>query len=336
LPAIEEPAPPKVRRYKVDDATYEALGEILVDNPNGILSFRDELVSLLKHLDREENVTAKGFYLSAWGGKGDYTFDRIGRGHKRIEGACMSLLGSTQPGKIAEYIRRAVSDGGNDGMIQRFGLLVWPDRVAEWKEIDRSVDAGARETAERTFRRLNEFAGYTDLTGDPFAEAPRLRFDAAAQTRFSVWHAELQKMIRGDLSPCLKEHFSKYAGLVASLALINHMADGGRDAVGEDALTRAISFARYLETHARRAYGAGPQSEIAVAKSLLNRIRKGDLSDGFAARDVYRRQWSNLSDRGRVSAALELLADYDWLAINRRPTGGRVSITFSINPAVRP
>ena len=35
------------RRYIVIDATYEALGAILADNPNGVLAFRDELVSLL-------------------------------------------------------------------------------------------------------------------------------------------------------------------------------------------------------------------------------------------------------------------------------------------------
>ena len=33
------------RRYIVTDATYESLGAILADNPNGVLAFRDELVS---------------------------------------------------------------------------------------------------------------------------------------------------------------------------------------------------------------------------------------------------------------------------------------------------
>src|SRR5262249_27130129 len=42
---VTAPPAPKKRRYKVDDATYEALGEILIDNPNGVLSYRDELVT---------------------------------------------------------------------------------------------------------------------------------------------------------------------------------------------------------------------------------------------------------------------------------------------------
>ena len=96
-----------------------------------MLAFRDEIVSLLKTLDREEYAAARGFYLAAWNGTEGYTFDRIIRGTQHIEAACVSMLGSSQPGKIAEYIRRAVDGGeGDDGMIQRFGLLVWPDQNA--------------------------------------------------------------------------------------------------------------------------------------------------------------------------------------------------------------
>ena len=43
-----EPTDPVERRYITNDTTYEKLGEILAQNPNGILAHRDELVSLLK------------------------------------------------------------------------------------------------------------------------------------------------------------------------------------------------------------------------------------------------------------------------------------------------
>ena len=149
---IDEPEEPKAKRFLVNDTSYEALGEILADNPNGVLAHRDELVSLLKTLDREEYAAARGFFLSAWNGTGGYTFDRIVRGRKHIDAACLSLIGGTQPGRIAEYMRRAVSGGaGDDGLIQRFGLLVWPDQSPEWKEVDRFPDSEARRTAWATF-----------------------------------------------------------------------------------------------------------------------------------------------------------------------------------------
>src|SRR4029078_4527938 len=149
---IAEPQAPIERRYITNDTTYEKLGEILAQNPNGVLAHRDELVSLLKTLDREEYAAARGFFLTAWGGKERYTFDRIGRGRVHIEGACLSMIGSTQPGRLAEYVRRAVSGGsGDDGLIQRFGLFVWPDQSPEWKDVDCYPDTAARNAAWETF-----------------------------------------------------------------------------------------------------------------------------------------------------------------------------------------
>jgi len=48
----------------------------------------------------------------------------------------------------AEYVRRAVSGGaGDDGLIQRFGFLVWPDEPPTWKNVDRYPLTAAREAA---------------------------------------------------------------------------------------------------------------------------------------------------------------------------------------------
>ena len=73
----DEPKRPTAIRFCTNDSSYEALGELLRDNPNGLLVERDELVSLLKHLDREEQVVARGFLLSGWSGTQSYSFDRI-------------------------------------------------------------------------------------------------------------------------------------------------------------------------------------------------------------------------------------------------------------------
>jgi Protein of unknown function (DUF3987) len=128
----DEPREPTNIRYRTNDSSYESLGELLISNPSGILVERDELISLLKHLDRDDQINARGFYLSAWSGTQPYTFDRIIRGHRHIEAVCISVLGNTQPARIAEYVRRANLDGaGGDGLIQRFGLLVWPDAPPE-------------------------------------------------------------------------------------------------------------------------------------------------------------------------------------------------------------
>ena len=333
--AIDNIEEPKARRYVVNDATYEALGIILADNPNGTLAFRDELVSLLKTLDREEHVAARGFFLTAWNGTSGYTFDRIIRGKTHIEAACLSLLGSTQPGRLAEYMRGALSGGaGDDGMVQRFSLLVWPDQSPIWENTDRYPASEPRAAAWDTFRRLDELT--TEAIGaatDEFASTPYLRFNETAQGVFNEWRQELETRLRSDdLIPALESHLAKYRKLVPALALINHLTDGAMGAISETAILQALAFADYLETHARRAYGAGPEVATASAKAIVARIRKGDLKDGFTARDIYRNHWADLSDRNRTQAGLDLLEDFDWLRGKRLETGGRASVAYRVNP----
>jgi hypothetical protein len=336
---IEEPTPPKARRFIINDCTYEALGEILADNPTGVLASRDELISLLKTLDREDHAAARGFFLTAWNGTSGYTFDRIIRGRTYIEAACVSLLGSTQPGRIAEYMRRAVIGGAlDDGLIQRFGLLVWPDQSPEWKNVDRYPDSNARQLVWNTFQRLSELApASVGAEIDQFETIPFLRFDANAHGFFSEWRENLEHRLRSaGLHPAMESHLAKYRKLVPALALINHLTDSGIGPVNDEAVLRAIAFSEYLETHARRAYAAGSEAEAVAAKAILNRIRKGNLSDGFSARDICQRDWSNLTDRDQIQAGLDLLADYDWIAADRIDTGGRPKTVYRINPRAMP
>jgi putative DNA primase/helicase len=162
---------------------------------------------------------------------------------------------------------------------------------------------------------------------------PFLRFDDDAHGLFQDWRRGLEIRLRdGELSPALESHLAKYRGLVPSLALINHLADGGTGPVAHLSTARALAFAEYLETHARRAYGAGSEAETAAAKAILSRIRKGNLSDGFTARDVHQRGWVHLTEREQVQAGLDLLADLDWLAPLKIQTSGRPRTIYNINP----
>jgi len=55
----------------------------------------------------------------------------------------------------AEYVRRANYGGaGGDGLIQRFGLLVWPDAPADWTNVDEYPNRAAREKAWAVWERM--------------------------------------------------------------------------------------------------------------------------------------------------------------------------------------
>jgi putative DNA primase/helicase len=338
LPDFPEPEKPKLRRYLVTDATYESIGEIAADNPFGFLVHRDEIIALLKTLDREEYIAARGFFLTSWNGTHSYVFDRIGRGHIRIENACLSLLGSTQPARIAEYVRRALSGEGDDGLLQRFSLMVWPDHSADWKRADRYPDSEARAAAWFAFEMADKMsAEAAGARKDDFQKIPYLRFNDEAQEAFDSWHETLEKRVRsGEMHPALESHLAKYRTLVPAFALVSALADGVTGAVDLPALERAFRIARYLESHARRIYASGKEAETSTAKAILAKVRAGTLKDGFTCRDIHQRDWSNLSDPNQVQAGLNLLVDCDYLADQWAKRPGRPKVTYLVNPRVRP
>src|SRR6476646_6676653 len=133
---VEEPTEPMRQRYLVCDCTVEKLGILLNQNPNGFTAFRDELSGLLEHLDREGQEGARAFYLESWDGTGRFTYDRIGRGTLDIESTTVSVMGGSQPGKFWSYLQSAIRGGaGDDGLSQRFQLLVYPDVSKDWRNV---------------------------------------------------------------------------------------------------------------------------------------------------------------------------------------------------------
>ena len=103
LPDLIEPEAPTARRYVVNDTSYEALGEILADNPNGVLAFRDELSPSSRGSTARNRQRRAGF-SSRLGTERKLHFRPHSPGKTHIEAACLSLLGSTQPGRLAEYV----------------------------------------------------------------------------------------------------------------------------------------------------------------------------------------------------------------------------------------
>jgi putative DNA primase/helicase len=327
---------PSLRRYKVTDATVEALGEILIENPWGVLAYRDELNGLLRSLDKEGQEGARSFYLQGYDGNQGYTFDRILRGRNlHIPAVCIAVLGSMQPGRLQAYIHDAVTGGaGDDGLLQRFGLLVWPDIDGGWVNVDRFPNTPARRLAFEAFERLDALPPGTDPeTGEP---APAVyRFEGDAQAEFDVWREEFEVMLRsGERHPALESHLAKYRKLVPALALVCAVADG-ESVVSVISLRRALAWVEYLASHAARAYGAGTRPATEGARALLDKMRGGRVADGFAARDVYLKGWTHLNTPESVHAAAQVLCDLHHLRKieRRRPEGGRPSTTYRINPA---
>lgn len=335
----DDPPAPARRRYVSQDATVEKLGELLRDNPRGILIYRDELVGWLKSLDQEGREGARAFFLEAWNGAGSFTFDRIGRGTVDIEACCVSLIGAIQPGPLADYFARAVTGGAqDDGLLQRLQLAVWPDPNKTWVNVDRWPDTQARQAARAVFARLDALdPAAIGAKRDADDDIAWLRFTPAAQTEFDGWRADLEGRLREeDMHPAIESHLAKYRSLVPSLALIDHLTDdapGG--AVDVPALRRALRWATYLESHARRVYAPTLSAELFAAIELAKRLPA--LPNPFTARDVYRNHWRGLDAEG-VKRAIQVLLDFHHLReeeVEEERNFGRPTIRYEIHPLLR-
>jgi putative DNA primase/helicase len=341
LEPTDAPAEPTARRYVVNDATVEKLGELLQQNEWGTLSYRDELYGLLTSLDKQGQEGSRSFYLTSYDGNQGYTFDRIMRGTVHIPRVCLAMIGGIQPGRIQEYVRGAVAGGGaDDGLLQRFGLTVWPDVVGDFVHVDQWPDTPARQTAWAVFERLAELQPASDT--DPVI----WRFTPEAQAIFVEWLVPFEIELRDEtMHPAMVSHLAKYRKLIPALALVFALIDtpDNGNQIGEDELIRALAWGEYLRTHANRLYAAAVMPETTDAATLLSKIRGGRLTDGdgvildnFTPRLIAVKGWAGLGTPDAVRKAAELLADYGWLVRDTVPTGaagGRPSDRYAINPA---
>jgi hypothetical protein len=281
LVAMEEPEPPVRKRFKTNDSTIEKLGELLNENPRGILLFRDELIGLLCSWDREDRKQDRAFYLEAWNGFGNFTFDRIVRGTVDVRNCCISILGGIQPSKLMGYLQQASDDIANDGMVQRFQVLVYPDEPKQWELIDKWPDSEAKNNALEVIKKLSDMdflAVGAELPGSE--KIPFFRFSPDGQAVFNDWLTELEAKLRLDDMPIIIEHLAKYRSLMPSLALIFHLiniADGKSGGpVTKEAAVMAAAWCEFLESHARRIYtivgdiGQRAAAELAAVVGLLH------------------------------------------------------------------
>jgi hypothetical protein len=339
--ALQQPLPPVRKRYLTNDTTIQKASEIMSKNPRGIAIMRDELIGFLVILDKEERQEDRAFHLEAWNGYVGNTTDRIGRGTIDTPQLCTTVFGGIQPSKLYVYLALAKNNICNDGLLQRFQLLVAPDDP-RGGVIDKYPN---REAANAVFAVIEKLAAmdFAACGGetDEFTKTPYFHFTEDAQRFFTSWLVNHQKRLRDKSEePIMVEHLSKFRSLMPSLALIFHLIETANGVEGWSVpihcAQQAATWCKYLETHARRIYGLARSTSIQSARQLLKKIAAGALKDGFNARDVYACNWGLLDSRESAMAAINELIDTGWLRETpRNPSHGvgrPQSPTFRIHP----
>lgn len=350
---------PMLKRYITDDSTYQKLGELLSQTHNGLLVERDELTGLLAALKGEQNEEARNFYLEAYNGTGSKIMDRVMRGSIFIDKHCLSVVGGIQPDKLEHYLSNSIKGLGNDGLMQRFQLSVYPDHIKGRKEKDIAVDKGTRQAVYDLFEiidnmTIGDFIKYGACKPDQFCNRPHYRFTKEAAEHFLQWYDHNTAKAESSDHTIISEHLMKYTKTVPSLALIFHLIDcieydANLGGVSLTALQTAIKWQKMLETHMYRIYSLVTDSANIKAHYLSEKILKvaekgtdkTDITDwlthGFTARQLIRRGWKGLTATDDVLNALEVLIEHDWLTWESVPStgrGGRPTERYYINPRV--
>ena len=348
---IEKPLEPICRRFKTNDPTIEKLGELQKQNPKGLSLVRDELIGLLITWDKKGHESDRSFMLQAWNGYGSYTTDRIARGTVHCDNMCISIVGSTQPSKLSRYLQEAVNNTGNDGLMQRFQLLVYPDENSTWQYVDLAPNS---EVQKCVFEIAEKVASGNPREYGAIIEegcaAPYFHFCDDAQSFFIQWLTELESTKVRNSEDCsiIIEHLSKYRKLMPVLALIFHIIDiaDGKTEPGPvtlDSAKRAAAWCDYLESHARRIYGTVLTQSKGLtlivppsAITLSEKIKFGKLKDEFTLRDVYRNGWSSIGKDPKIAKiACDFLDQIGWVRVKNNTSdksqGGQ---TYQINPKI--
>ncbi|MBF0160463.1 MAG: DUF3987 domain-containing protein [Magnetococcales bacterium] len=351
LHSLASPVPPAQKVLYVNDTTVEKLQELLRDNPNGMMVYRDELTGLFATFEKPGHESDRSFMLEGWDGKSPYTVFRIAQGRSlTIPACCLSLFGSIQPGPLSTTIKASVANGkGNDGLMQRFSLTVYPDMPTVWENVDRKPDLDAQRIGHNVMKKLTEIGGHTSGL-EVIKGVPCIRFDSAAQALFDAWHYQLENEVRrGVDSSILSAHKSKYTKLVPGLALIFYLIDvvahdlwnGGASNIEITLVhvARAVAWSEYLESHAYRVYATDTNTDHDSALSLLKHLADGDIDDGSPTWQITNKSWQGLGSTEQTKGALQVLEDFGWVKVERKAPaangkGGRPSSVVRLHPDI--
>jgi putative DNA primase/helicase len=332
---------PTSRRIITTDSTIEKLIDMLNQHPLGMILWRDELVSWIRTLDREDQAGVRQQFLTLWNGYGRINVDRIGRGETVCESPCLSIFGCATPGGIQDYVQGALRGGrGDDGLLQRFQVTVWPDEPSEVKVIDQKPDQLALQRVRDLFERLAglDVRGIADDQCEP-SEIQWIRFNPPAQEVFNEWLASKTQRCRSESMPeAIESHLAKYDKLVPAIALLIELCDGSERAVSKRSVQRAVGWVQYLESHAMRLYAVAACPERVVASPLLNRLIGWDKDRPIRVREIKHKGWRGLSDPKVIESTLEALEADGWLqSIEDGKTlrGGRSTMTYFLHPEAK-
>lgn len=306
---VKAPEAPKIERMVVEDATIEALSEVLKDNPRGVLCVQDELSGWFGMMDaytgNKGGSKDRAAWLQAYNG-GGRVVDRVMRGSFKIPNWSVSMIGGIQP----DAIRRIAQNMTDDGLMQRFMIIIGENAI----EHDRPENREAYATFSALVDHLYAVQGGND---------PVTMTEGAHRIReaLNAYTAELSQYPA--LPGGLRSHLGKWSGLFARLLLVFHAIEcAGQQVhpsarqVSEDTAGRVDRLMRkFLLPHAMSYYTdvLGGSGDLEHGRWIAGHILSKKLAV-ITNRDITQayKQWRGLDD-WRRQRIMQMLEDMGWV-----------------------
>lgn len=322
-------APPKLKEppcYVTSDATVAAVGELLRENPRGLLLARDELDGWFQSFTRfqQAGATDRPHWLELHGAR-TLRLDRITRtrGPVAVRRACCSLCGTVQPSVLeAAMTAEAIAAG----LGARFLPAMPPLRKRVWTE------AQVTEEIEARYRDLLKSLLALPLA-DPVRRKPHfLHLDSAAKRAwvrfFNEWGERQYAAFDAEAAV-----LAKLEGYAARLSMLHHtitqVACGIDDLapITETSVNAGIELVRWFAAEAGRVYGfLRSKQEDHQMRELIEWIeRRGGY---VTARELGRHRHGSAEDAEIELSELKSAGVGDWQWQPSGPQGGKPTRLF--------
>jgi hypothetical protein len=286
-------------------------------------------------LSKDENSEERGLYLSGFNGSVPYSYKTIGRGDVLIPNVILSILGGIQPKKLNRFIHETKNGYQDDGFLQRFQGIVFPDKVLYLPQ-DKRSETGLTIELEQIFQNLESIPSPQDNDSRHL-----LIFDDSAQSIFDEWREDTTKKAH-ELDNPISAHIGKSYEFVASLATYLYLYENnGHLTVDQKIQAKqilcAIKLGKYFLSHAERMYGLAYKEDMS-ARSLSEKLAKLVLAPPnseyfdnktnhyfFTRSQIRAKGWSELNTKEQRIEAINTL-------INRGYISEPLNERYFINP----
>jgi hypothetical protein len=349
----EKPRRPTLRQATLDDATTEAVGKVLAENPRGVIVVKDELSGFVRSMDQYKGGRGadRQFWLSAWAGAPA----KVNRAKDHSTGPLViphpfaAVAGMMCPDSLAELRGEdRHGDAAADGFLDRF-LLSFPDPLPAAPEAWRTIPDDVAKGYGDVFLDLlgMDMVPVSDAPGAPTRYRPYfVAFSRDARGEWEVFTTHMADRMnaldpydpyRGVLSK-LRGYGVRFAALLWSVrrACGRLQPDAPIDA---DVMAGAAELVDYFERHAARALGRGwADRPSRVAHRLLRWLARHPDRKGFNRTDAFivLKDRRDVKTSEALAPAFRLLVDHGYLRPLDRPENARpgpVPETYTVNPS---